>query len=320
MHATAIRFGLCLAALALGACSQEPYILDDQELAVLDGALPDSDWVARAERSLAGHAMESEELVGSAGLAGDEMPAAPPLGDADDDSDGIEPLGQELAFPGSALTLVANPTGPVQRTTVQLAVDWKTGELGVCSGTLIRADAVLTAAHCVFRSDRRGWAAAITATPGAQAGQSPAAAPIAAKRSFALQAYRAMPHEDPRGYPFDYAVVRLKRSFAVGTRSLGEGSKSRGTAFVVRGYPSVIGHASYDGEHMFESRGSVSSTRSDGVFYHRASTHGGMSGAGIDDGARIVGVHTSGAGNTNSGVVFSTATLDTITDWATRSP
>lgn len=27
MHTTAIRVGLCLAALALGACSQEPYML-----------------------------------------------------------------------------------------------------------------------------------------------------------------------------------------------------------------------------------------------------------------------------------------------------
>ena len=104
----------------------------------------------------------------------------------------------------------------------------------------------------------------------------------------------------------------------MGTRSLGEGSTALERRFVVRGYPGPKDHPIYDGQHMYESRGAIRSIRSDGVFYHRASTEHGMSGGGIDDGSRIVGVHTAGNAYTNSGVVFSPSTIATITDWAMR--
>ena len=157
----------------------------------------------------------------------------------------------------------------------------------------------------------------ITVAPGVQNGERHFDR-IWVKRSFAPGHYREVPHEHPAGYPFDYAVVRLHGSFSVGTRSLGEGSMAPSTAFVVRGYPYDEYDADYDGNRMYESRGTIRSIRSNGVFYHRASTLGGMSGAGIDDGSRILGVHTAGAETIKCGVVFSAATIATITDWATR--
>jgi V8-like Glu-specific endopeptidase len=298
-------------------------MLDDQSIEELDGALPDSDHVAHEERSIPGHAMEDDdELVDATDLTADVLPVAP-MGDdaASEDSkhdpEGTESLSQELIFPGSALSLVSNAKGSPQRTNVQLAVRWKTGEHKVCSGTLITPDAVLTAAHCVFNSTRGGFAAAITVEPGAQSGEMPIDR-VGAKRSFCPGSYRAVPNEHYEGYPFDYAVVRLKRGLSVGTRSLAEGSRALHKSFVVRGYPAVKHHPVYRGHDMYESRGTIRTTRSDGVFYHYASTLGGMSGGGIDNGSHIIGVHTSGAESANSGVVFSAATIATIQDWATR--
>jgi glutamyl endopeptidase len=303
--------------ICLGACSQAPYSLDEGSIAALDGALPDSDPGLLDELEEPGHELEGEELGELALRSGETLPLAPQLRAAVAEGDEAPVADQGLLFPGSPLSLVSNTTGAPYRTTVNLSVTWKTGVVKVCTGTLIAPDAVLTAAHCVYNAERGGWAYAITATPALQGTARPYYGRIGAKRSFAPYRYRvADPHPDK--YPFDYGVVRLKSGFSFQPRSLGAGSSALARKFVVRGYPYSDTTAAYDGRHMYESRGTIRDIQSNGVFYHRASTLGGMSGGGIDDGTRIIGVHTSGAESDNGGVVFSPTTVSVINDWATQ--
>lgn len=313
-----LRHRALLLPLCLCACAQAPYALDEDSLAALDGALPDSDPGLLDELDDPGHALEGEDLdEPAAALEGETMPLAPQLAAADalpgSDEDSAA---QGLLFSASRLSLVSDTTRSPNHATVQLSVTWKTGEQKVCSGTLIAPDAVLTAAHCVFNVARRGFAQAITAAPAAQGDAPPPYGAISAKRSFAPKRYRDLDSTREK-YPYDYGVVRLKKAFSLPTRTLGVGSDALGRAFVVRGYPSKAATA-YDGLHMYESRDQIRRILSDGIFYHRASTLGGMSGAGIDDGSRIIGVHTSGAESNNSGVVFSPTSLEVVRGWATE--
>jgi V8-like Glu-specific endopeptidase len=136
------------------------------------------------------------------------------------------------------------------------------------------------------------------------------------KRSFASKSYRDNDGTSAND-PHDYAIVRLKRSVDVATRTVAQGSAALGRPFVVRGYPGELG---YDGTLMYESRDRIRAILSNGVFQHRASTTGGMSGAGIDDGTNVVGVHTSGPpGGYNTGVVFSPESLANVREWAMLS-
>ena len=201
-------------------------------------------------------------------------------------------------------------------TTVQLAIDWKNKEQTVCSGTLIAPDAVLTAAHCLFNVERQGFAKSIAVTPGMQHAKGLHGTAYG-KRCFTPYRYRRLPKDSSERYPYDYGVLRLKTRFDVGIRTLRAGSSDLNQRFVVRGYPGVENHPVYRGWDMYESSDRIRSLRSDGVFYHRASTLGGMSGGGIDDGFDIIGVHTSGDED-NVGLVFSPTTLAVVHDWATR--
>ena len=309
--------------LSLCACAQAPYALDEDSIAELNGALPDSDPAlldGSDELDEQGYELESRDLFEPGALEGDEVPLAPQLREADvlpTASEDQAHATQGLLFAGSKLSLVSDTTRASVRTTVQLAITWKTGKETVCTGTLIAPDAVLTAAHCVFVAERRGFAYSIAVTPAQQGEDPPPYGRIWVKRSFAPNDYRVAATEWD-AYPFDYGVVRLKSSFELEPRALGVGSEALGKAFVVRGYPGNR-TTRYDGQHMYESRDKVRSILSDGIFYHRASTIGGMSGAGIDDGSRIIGVHTSGAESDNSGVVFSPTSLDAVRRWAKQA-
>jgi len=313
---------LCL--LCLCSCAQAPYALDEESIAGLNGALPDSDPAlldGSDEIDDEGHELEGRDVFEQGALEGDEVPLAPQLRVADAVPPGSEDEAhstQGLLFSGSKLSLVRDTTRASVRTTVQLDVIWKTGEESVCSGTLVAPDAVLTAAHCVFNASRRGFAYSIAVAPALQGDAPPPYGRIWVKRSFAPNEYRVA-RSKWDAYPFDYGVVRLKSRFELQPRTLAVGSQALGKRFVVRGYPGVR-DTRYDGQHMYESHDEVRSILSDGIFYHRASTLGGMSGAGIDDGSRVIGVHTSGAESDNSGVVFSPTSLDVVRRWATQVP
>jgi V8-like Glu-specific endopeptidase len=305
--------------LTAGACSGEPYLLGADELDATEGALPDSDAITRDGLQEQGHAHNAiESLSDAVRMSGEVPPAAAslPAGAVND----VAGLAQSIVFASQPLSPVVDMTQYLARATVQLAVTWKQGaEPKACTGTLIRPDAVLTAAHCIYNARRGGWPYSIEAAP-ARSGDTRPYGRTWVARSFvpgAFREYDAISATEPRRYPHDYGVVRLKKRFDAGTLTVGVGSMSLDMSFTLRGYPGVDGHALYDGVHPFKSSDRIRAINSSGVFYHRASTLGGMSGAGVPRGSSVVGVHTSGLDGTNSGVVFSPTTVTVLNKWAT---
>jgi V8-like Glu-specific endopeptidase len=304
-----LRTGLLLVFL-LVACSQEPYELDDQSLRELDGALPDVDRLLAGDRDQVGHELGDDDVGAQGPLVGEPADVAPRPS-----AMGVSLQALEVA--GSPLVPVKDTTRMPQRTTVRLEVTWtRGGEPSVCSGTLIANDAVLTAAHCLYKAERGGFAYSIVAVPAGQGDARPFGQ-VGVRRSFVPNKYRALAQGSER-YSLDFGVARLKRAFSVGTRSVAVASEPLNVAFTVRGYPGVKNDPRYDGTRMFESRDRVRSLLSNGVFYHGASTQPGMSGAGVDDGAQIIGVHCASAEGDNSGVIFGNSSLNTVNRWATQ--
>lgn len=213
---------------------------------------------------------------------------------------------------------------------------------GLCSGSMISSDAVLTAAHCVFDAKLGGFATSMRVVPGAypnEAGitQQPFGS-ASAVRAFAPDAYRSAKTFWDRE-PHDYAVVRvgpgLKGAFA--TRAYGvmadptvgrpvkvvgyHVDKCFGKAACEPGASSFIMHISNDQMRELLPEGSADPT----LFNHYADTMAGSSGSPIvSDGAEINSIfalHVAGfRGDTdntwNMGLLLSPKAVKSIENWA----
>lgn len=215
---------------------------------------------------------------------------------------------------------------------------------GMCTGSMIAADAVLTAAHCVYDAKLGGWARSMRVIPGAypnSAGktQQPFGS-ASALRAFAPSAYRATTSFWQRE-PYDYAVVRVGAGFGKAplTRAFGALSspkvgrpitlvgyhvdKCAGSAACVPGSSSFIMHKSTDTIRELLPAGAVRST----LFNHYADSMAGASGSPIvADGSfanTIFAVHVAGfrndaTGTWNMGVLLTADAVTNIKSWAGR--
>jgi V8-like Glu-specific endopeptidase len=160
---------------------------------------------------------------------------------------------------------------------------------GRCTGTMIAKDAVLTAAHCVFDSDKSltGYAYSVTVVPALYPKDPlPASgtrhnAPFGTGyggKLFVPSRYIANESDDHRCIPHDFAVVRLKAPLnTAGVRKYGVLGK-------LIGQPTVL-HA-YHGDkvaalQMYESRDQVRQVVKLGYFNHYTDSKVGSSGGGI---------------------------------------
>lgn len=214
---------------------------------------------------------------------------------------------------------------------------------GLCTGSLIASDAVLTAAHCVYNAKLGGWAKSIRVVPGAY----PNAAGVtqapfgsaSALRGFAPDAYRAATTFWARE-PYDYAVVRIGAGLknAPGTRAFGVMTSPKvNRAITLAGYhgdkcaappcspsaSSFIMHKSKDTIRELLPKGAAKAT----LFNHYADSNGGASGAPIvadaDFANTIFAVHIAGfrdinADSWNMGVLLSATAVANIKSWMGR--
>lgn len=215
---------------------------------------------------------------------------------------------------------------------------------GLCTGSLIASDAVLTAAHCVYNAKLGGWARTMRIVPGAfpsAAGtiQQPFGS-ASALRGFTPEAYRTATTFWSRE-PYDYAVVRVGAGLhgSPGTRAYGvlsnptisrpitlagyHGDKCAGTARCTPRTSSYIMHESRDKIRELLPAGAAKHT----LFNHYADSNGGASGAPIvADGAfanaifavHVAGFRDSNASSWNMGVLLTNTAITNIKSWAGR--
>jgi len=216
---------------------------------------------------------------------------------------------------------------------------------GLCTGSLIASDALLTAGHCVYSVKHGGWARSMRVIPGAfpnTAGvtQAPFGS-ASALRGFVPTAYRDETTFWARE-PHDYGVVRIGAGLhgSPGVRAFGVLSSPRvGRAVTLAGYhgdkcagavrcvpssSSFIMHQSNDKIRELLPAGAKSFT----LFNHYADSNGGASGSPlVADGAfadAIFAVHIAGfrdinANSWNMGVLLTPTIVTNIKSWAGRA-
>jgi len=215
---------------------------------------------------------------------------------------------------------------------------------GLCTGSLIAADAVLTAAHCVYDVKQGGWASSMRVVPGAfpnSAGKTQLPyGSASAVRSFAPAEYRATGSFWQKE-PFDYAVVRIGTGLAKapGIRAFGVLSgprvsrpitlvgyhvdKCANASPCVPGKSGFIMHKSSDMIRELLPAGAASYT----LFNHYADSIAGASGSPIvSDGTfanTIFALHVAGFRNDSStswnmGVLLTKSAVTNIKSWAGR--
>jgi V8-like Glu-specific endopeptidase len=215
---------------------------------------------------------------------------------------------------------------------------------GLCTGSLIASDALLTAAHCVYNAKFGGWARSMRVVPGAfpsLAGvtQQPFGS-ASGKRGFVPEAYRAAKTFWARE-PYDYAVVRIGhgllgapgvRAFAaLASPTLGRaitltgyhGDKCAGGGRCVPGSSSFVMHTSKDSIRELLPTDAARFT----LFNHYADSNGGASGSPIvSDGdyantifaVHVAGFHDINAASWNMGILLTPTSVTNIKSWMTH--
>jgi V8-like Glu-specific endopeptidase len=290
-----MRARTCVAAVMLVACAKDPVEgpapredepgrvegADDEDLAARDPAL------AEAYEAL----QRSEKVESSPFGATESEPAIV----ADDD--------QRLVVGRDTRKQVPDTSAPPYSSAVLLQSRFPGDPAGswyTCSGTLIAADAVLTAAHCVYKHALGGLAEHVIAVPGAYVDTRGVQQPLPAV-GLALSGpddlYVPPEYDDASGYsrvlfPHDYAVVRLNKRLGdkAGTRPVSVAKTQQGDFAVLIAYHGDLcaraGEAcgSRTARNQFVSSDSVRKVE-DGWMRHYIDMTPGASGAGISSGS-----------------------------------
>jgi glutamyl endopeptidase len=258
----------------------------------------------------------------------------------------VEPRGG-VAVSAEALVVGTDDRSRVADTTVapystiaMLLVSFPSGGTGLCTGSVVGRDAVLTAGHCVYNAARGGWARSIRVIPGSYPGGNGLPAEpfgsTSGRKLYTPSAYRSGTSFWERE-PHDYAVVRT--TTFIGNRTGVRGlvampSPAPGRAVQLVGYhgdlcKSPPCSASSDAFIMHSSRDQVRKLLSDRLFNHYADSYPGSSGSPlVSDGAersRIFAVHIAGLKNPktgaewNMGVLITSAVLTNVRNWVSAS-
>jgi V8-like Glu-specific endopeptidase len=200
----------------------------------------------------------------------------------------------------------------------------------ICTGTMIGADAVLTAAHCTFDAARQQFASFMLAVPAAYPDPKNPGVYIAPYgTSGAIKLYAHDNYRTGTGLTQtanDVGLVRLKVK-------LGTSTSTRSASALTLSAKERIWYDGYQGDlvryQMYASAGLMNSwlDQAKGLFKTSADAHHGASGAGFakaNDISRVFGLVSSGSGTSpatafNVGIAFNAAMVTKINSWKTAA-
>ena len=192
-------------------------------------------------------------------------------------------------------TKITSTTAYPWRTVTKLFVTFpKSNSPAGCSGTLIAAQYVLTAGHCVYDKASGGFAKKIEVIPGLSGTYKPYGSAYSKK----IRTYSAWTSSQNSNY--DFALITLDRPIGNSTGWLGYTTYSsvNGITGNIAGYPGDKG-----GTYLYYHSGPISSSTSYRLYY-QIDTYGGQSGSGIyyidsQNNRYIFGIHTTGVTPSN---------------------
>lgn len=206
--------------------------------------------------------------------------------------------------------LITNTTAYPWRTITKLYQTFPNGERYVCSGVLIAAKYVLTAAHCVHDASRGGWASSVEVIPGLSGTYKPYGS------AFATYYRSYTGWTNSRDANYDFALITLDRNIGDSTGWLGYSyyPSVNGITGHLAGYP-----ADKDGGvGLYYHYGSITSSTAQRLYY-QIDTAGGQSGSGIyriDNNQRYVfAVHKGGNSTTNYGTRIDSQKFNDLQRW-----
>jgi V8-like Glu-specific endopeptidase len=290
-----MRARICVAAVMLVACAKDP----------AEGAEPLDDAAGQVEAAGDEDPAARDPALAEAyeALAHSEKIERSPVAGAESEPTIVADDEQRLVVGRDTRKRVPDTSVPPYSSAVLLQVRFPgepAGSWYTCSGTLIAADAVLTAAHCVYKHALGGLAQHVIVVPGsyvdARGVQQPLSA-VGLAVSGTDQLYVPPEYDDSAGYDrtlfaHDYAVIRTNTRLGdkAGTRPVAVANTKPGDFATMIAYHGDLcaraGEAcgSRTARNQFVSSDSVRKVE-DGWMRHYIDMTPGASGAGISSGS-----------------------------------
>ncbi|HEY9828060.1 MAG TPA: trypsin-like serine protease [Stenomitos sp.] len=210
--------------------------------------------------------------------------------------------------------LITRTTASPWRVLTKLYMTFPNGQMYSCSGTLIAAQYVLTAGHCIYRPDEGGWAKKVEAIPGLNETYKPYGSAFSTK----IRTFVAWTSAQDANY--DIALVTLDRAIGNTTGWLGYGhfSALNGVTGNLAGYPSDQG-----GVNLYYHAGPLSKATPQQLHYP-IEAYSGQSGSGIyriytpsggTRGRYVLGVHSATNGDSNIGTRIDAYKFNALESW-----
>lgn len=231
------------------------------------------------------------------------------FGNASDNDYGVEPT---TIIGSDGRSRVTNTTSFPYSAICYLETQWKDGTTTIGTAWMYWKDIAITAGHCVYSSDRGGWAQSVTIWPGRNGSTTPYG------YAYAKVMHTSTAWTNSSNANYDYGLLELNRNIGTSTGYFGmhwTSSSLNGKSITVAGYPG----SSSKIRQLWKMNGKVASCNANKVYYS-IDTEGGQSGSPVywynsTYGYQGIAIHAYGGSSNNSGTRITQSLFDFFTSF-----